>query len=130
MRIFLALPSTLGHCHSEKMCIEMPQTGRATERGRFPKKLKSAELGNLLIEVREGGFEGFSVVGICGYLEVVDDPNTGKLEVSAFLFPAQLVGGFWSSARRGAHSCFRFHLRLDIFALPTACHGNSLTHIR
>lgn len=79
--------------------------------------------------MREGGFEGFSVIGVCGYLQVIDDANAGKLEVAAFLFTSQLVGGFWPSAWRGTHSCFRFHLRLNIFALPAACHGSSVTHM-
>jgi len=45
-------------------------------------------LGNFLVEVCQGGFERFYVVGIRGYLQVVDDSNAGKLEVAAFLFPA------------------------------------------
>ncbi len=79
--------------------------------------------------MREGSFEGFSVVGVCGYLQIIHDADARKLEVAALLFTGQLVGSFWSSAWRSSHSCFGFHLRLNVFAFPTACHGSSVTHM-
>jgi len=69
------------------------------------------------------------MIGICGDLEVVDDSNAGKLEVAAFLFATQVLWSFGTSSGGSAHGVFRFHLRLNIFALPTACHGSSVTHI-
>ena len=44
-----------------------------------------AEVGDFLVEMGEGGFQGFAVVGVRGVGEVVDDASAGELEAAEFL---------------------------------------------
>lgn len=50
------------------------------------------KVGDFLVEMGKGSFEGFFVIGVGGVFEVVGDANTGELQVFASLFVVDLFG--------------------------------------
>ena len=84
---------------------------------------RSGEVGYFLVEVGEGGFEGFAVVGVGGVGEVVGDAGAGKLKIPDGLFAELLRRGFLGASgerflRFGGFSYLGFY----VFAFPTSGH--------
>jgi hypothetical protein len=57
------------------------------------------DFADFLIQVGEGGFEGFAVLRVGGRFQVVHYSNPGELQVFTFLIPSQLLGRFGRRSR-------------------------------
>lgn len=107
-------------CNHENGAIVGPHQAAAE-----PNEL--AEVGNFFVEVGEGGFEGFAMVGMSGGGEIVDDAGARELKILARLFAHELFGSFRSRTRFFFRGFRRFDLRFDVLAFPAACHVTSVT---
>jgi hypothetical protein len=87
------------------------------------------QIGDFFVEVGEGGFERFAMVGMSGGSEVVGDADARQLKILARFFAHEL---FWSlgSRTRPLLLLFRsFDLRFDVLAFPASRHTYSVTQI-
>jgi hypothetical protein len=55
---------------------------------------RSGEVGDFFVEVGEGGFQGFAVVGVRGGVEVVRDADARELQLLDILLAALLLIAF------------------------------------
>ena len=53
-----------------------------------------SQIGDFFVEVGEGGFEGFTVVGMSGGGEVVHDADTRELKILDLFFAHKLFRSF------------------------------------
>jgi hypothetical protein len=74
---------------------EETQRTRRHPAGQFA-EYRLTEGGDFLVEMGEGGFERFAMVGMSGGSEIVHHAGTRKLKVLAFLFALELFRSFGS----------------------------------
>ena len=87
-----------------------------------------AYFGDFFVEVGEGRFKGLAVIRVCRGFEVMDDSDSGKLQVFAFQLAAELFRAFAVVAVMPVRSFACFHLCFYVFAFPASRHTVSLTH--
>jgi len=87
------------------------------------------EFREFLIQVAEGGFEGFAMVGVGRGGEIVEDAGTRQLQVFALLIPLNLLRRLWALGGFLLRSLRRLDLGFYVLAFPTTRHGAILTQI-
>ena len=81
------------------------------------------QIGDFFVEVGEGGFERFAMLGMGGGSKVIHDAGARQLQIVEPLFARDLFRGFLYDAPFVLGS-FRFcHLRFDVLAFPASCHA-------
>ncbi len=81
------------------------------------------QIGDFFVEMREGSFERFAMVGMSGGSEVVGDAGARELQILARLFAHELFGSFGPRTWFLLRSFRSFHLRFDVLTFPAACHA-------
>jgi nucleoside-diphosphate-sugar epimerase len=87
------------------------------------------EFGDFFVEVGQGGFERFAVIGVGGGFEVVDDAGAGELKVLADLLLAHFFVRFGACTVVRLFFFYGGDLRFYVFAFPASRHIRILTQI-
>src|SRR6266404_8946961 len=82
----------------------------------------SAQVGDFFVQVGEGGFEGFAVIGVGGGIQVVCDAGARELQLLYVLVAGLLLGTFGVASRKRLGAFFGFDLRFYVFAFPASRH--------
>ena len=112
--------------HTErKSNAETLKTQRCAER--LSRAGVLAQVGDFLIEVGEGGFEGFAVIRVGRQLEIINDANARQLQVFDVLFPQLFLRTFRLVSGRPLLAFGGFDLRFDVFTFPASRHTSIVT---
>lgn len=77
--------------------------------------------------MRQCSLERFSMIGICGGLEIVHDALPGKLQPFTLLLALNLLRSFALRSVLFFGRLAGFHLGFDVLTFPTSCHNDILT---
>jgi hypothetical protein len=93
----------------------------------FNDKERLGKSSDFFIQVGEGGFQGFAVIGVGGGREVVHDARAREEQVPEVLVALLLLRGLGPVPRACFVAFLGFNLRFYAFAFPAPGHGYSLT---